>query len=167
MSTLILMRHAKAVGHGDAPSDKERALVQRGRDDAASAGAALRAARFPIATALVSSARRTAETYHHVAPLLDKCEPRFLDELYETTPPRIWELAGGPLNSGAVLVIGHNPTIHECAVALLRQCRTLPSGGEELFGSMPTASWIAFALRGSALEAADPDFIDAWRPKKP
>ena len=41
MKRLLIFRHAKAGPH-DAKHDKERALIQRGRDDAALIGRAMR-----------------------------------------------------------------------------------------------------------------------------
>ena len=62
---LVVVRHAKAEGYG--PSDFERELSQRGRGDAAAAGAWLAEQGVTADGALVSAAERTRQTWDIVA----------------------------------------------------------------------------------------------------
>ncbi len=68
MDRLILMRHGKAEQHAASGGDFERALAPRGRNDAALMGQVLAKAGLSPALALVSSARRTRETWEAAAP---------------------------------------------------------------------------------------------------
>jgi Phosphohistidine phosphatase SixA len=62
MPTLVVLRHAKAV-HTLGLADLDRTLTDRGRRDAAAAGAWLRAQGLLPAQVLCSPAQRTRETF--------------------------------------------------------------------------------------------------------
>ena len=112
MTRLILMRHAKAEPGGAGP-DFDRALAPRGRQDAARLGDWLRAEGYRPDRALVSSARRTLETWEGLrleAPM----EAR--RDLYEASAEAILAAASGL--AGTVLVVGHNPGIGGAAMRL-------------------------------------------------
>src|ERR1700679_1085857 len=63
MRRLILFRHAKAEPRGPGEDDFDRALSPRGREDAAIIGRALAQENLVPDSALISPARRTAETW--------------------------------------------------------------------------------------------------------
>ena len=112
IANLVLWRHAEAE---DGFPDAARELTRRGRRDAAAMGAWLRA-RLPEDTRiLVSPALRTRQTADA------------LELPYDTTPEvgtssdarRVLAAAAWPLDSGTVLVVGHQPTLGEIAALLL------------------------------------------------
>ena len=63
MRRLILFRHAKAEPRAAGEDDFDRPLAERGREDAALVGQALARQGFAPDAALISPARRTAETW--------------------------------------------------------------------------------------------------------
>lgn len=97
---------------------------------------------------LVSSARRTLETLEALAPLPDNpiIAPR--DDLYLAS----WEgllraIQGVPESARSVLVLGHNPGLHELAIALAGSAAIARSGdGKRLAEAFPTATLAEFSL---------------------
>ncbi len=117
---LLLLRHAKAESTGKGGvQDHDRALSDRGRGDATEMGRAIAGRSEPVELVLCSTSRRTRETWERVQPaLLGAPEVRFLRELY-TAEDTYLEILGSEGGAAAsVLLIGHNPTIHETARAL-------------------------------------------------
>lgn len=167
MSLLILLRHAKAVGYNDAPTDRDRPLTERGRNDAKIAGQKLAAAPFGAALALVSPALRTAQTWDGVAVELKPAPaPAFVDALYQADAAALWRLARENGAGRDVLVVGHNPALHDLAVALIRQLAAVPPQAAPFLDGFPTSAWLAFDCAGESLAVAEPSFLGAWRPER-
>lgn len=127
MKRLFLLRHAKSVQDGT--HDRERALSERGRHDAPRMGAYMQHNHYAPEFVLCSSARRTTETWQLIAPELDHApEAQFEGELYLATASTMLKIIrGGDNRAASLLVIGHNPGLEDCAVALARQ----PDGAAE------------------------------------
>jgi phosphohistidine phosphatase len=107
---LILWRHADAES---GIPDEERRLTALGRDQAQRAAAWLKP-RLPRATIVrVSSARRAQETARALTDAYEVCPE--IGAL--ATPVSVLEAAGWPDTPGAVLVVGHQPTLGQ-ALAL-------------------------------------------------
>jgi phosphohistidine phosphatase len=121
MKRLLIFRHAKAGPHDEA-HDKERALIERGRNDAALVGRAMRDRGYLPDLVLCSSAKRTVETWEHAAPELGaKPEVRFLHELYDAPEKSILNTIRGARESAPVLMyIGHNPGLENLARKLVQ-----------------------------------------------
>jgi phosphohistidine phosphatase len=124
MTRLLVFRHAKAGPHDEA-HDKERALIERGRNDAALMGRAMREKGYLPDLVLCSSAKRTVETWLYAAPALAaKPEVRFLDELYDAPEKAILKTIHGVKDLAPVLMcIGHNPGLEDLARKLVRKPR--------------------------------------------
>jgi phosphohistidine phosphatase len=119
MHRLHLLRHAKSSWTENV-DDSERKLNGRGRDEAERVGAALPAAIGALDLVLCSTARRTRET---AAAALAGFRPAprvvFEDGLYLAGVPALLDrLSQLDEAEGSVLVIGHNPGLHELALAL-------------------------------------------------
>lgn len=118
---LILTRHAQSGWEDAAVGDHGRTLTAKGHEDARRVGRWLARQGPGPETALVSSARRTRETWENIAAALPgTCSVEILDELYRAGPEmmlRLLQRARGK----SVLLLGHNPGIAECAHLLL--CR--------------------------------------------
>ena len=119
MKTLLLLRHAKSAWPDDV-EDHDRPLADRGRRDAPRMGAYMASAGLQPDLALVSSARRTQETWALVAPALGKaCISRTVPSIYEAEPAAILAaIHDAPQQSEMLLVIGHNPGLADLAAAL-------------------------------------------------
>jgi phosphohistidine phosphatase len=148
MHRLHLLRHAKSGWDNDL-EDAERPLSKRGRQAAQLIGETLPKAIGDVDLVLCSTALRTRETAE-LALSGFRPAPRVLFEenLYLATKEaliaRLRQLGEA---CGAVLVVGHNPGLHELAAALA------PSGsktGREITdGKFPTGVRVSFAIEGS------------------
>ncbi|MFT4287664.1 SixA phosphatase family protein [Nocardioides sp.] len=111
MSTLVVVRHAKAEQFG--PADHERALTERGLADAAAAGRWLAGQGIAPATALVSTALRTRQTWSQLAQAAGwDLEPWLDSSLYAADPDTVLDLLRAlPDEPATVVLVGHNPTM--------------------------------------------------------
>jgi phosphohistidine phosphatase len=118
---LMLLRHAKAEKGSPGMGDGERALNPRGRKDASNMGAYLARHALLPDRVTVSSARRTRETWEWLATAFSAPPPAAYDDrLYNAGPELILDVIK---ETGRVtrtlLVIGHNPGLHETARLLI------------------------------------------------
>lgn len=143
---LLLLRHARAVPGTDAGGDHARDLSERGRRDAASLGGALRRMGFRPDLALVSSALRTRRTWELLGAFADPAPaPVFSDRLYLATPEALRDalrdIAEPP---GSVMLVGHNPGLHELALQLAEAgSQPVPA---ELRAALPTCTAVLFEV---------------------
>lgn len=119
MKRLLLLRHAKSAWP-EGIEDHDRPLADRGRRDAPRMGAYMAKAGLQPDLALVSSARRTGETWALVEPSLTRpCPTRIVPSIYEAEPPSILAvIRHAPEEAGTLLVIGHNPGFEDLAALL-------------------------------------------------
>jgi len=122
MKRLLVLRHAKAGPH-DEKHDRERALVERGRNDAARMGRLMREKGYRPDLVLCSSARRTVETWENLAlGLAATPELEFLDSLYDAPEKTILKCLRAARQTATVLLyIGHNPGLEQVARLLTRK----------------------------------------------
>lgn len=116
MRNLILFRHAKAKP-GNGLQDFDRTLADKGRDDAREMGRWLEQNGLHPHFALVSSARRTRETWDLAAGAIDSAAELHLEQkLYEASAPQILAcIQGAPESAACVVVVGHNPGLEDLA----------------------------------------------------
>ncbi|TIC87783.1 histidine phosphatase family protein [Nocardioides sp. GY 10113] len=139
---LILVRHAKAEAF--AATDHERPLAERGHADAADAGRWLGEIGIDPDLAYVSTAARTRETWTDVADAAgwDGVVAHFDQSLYGADEVGALELlAATEPDVGAVVVVGHNPTMAVLA-QLLDDGEGDASG--DLSGGFPTSAVAVF-----------------------
>jgi phosphohistidine phosphatase len=117
MLQLILLRHAKAAPADEADDDHARALAPEGREAAPRMAAALAAAGAAPDVALVSDAKRTRETWELAAPSFTTAKVRFLRSLY-LCPAETIMLEAEKAGATSVILVGHNPGMHELASRL-------------------------------------------------
>ncbi|MEZ4215288.1 MAG: histidine phosphatase family protein [Myxococcota bacterium] len=142
---LLLLRHAKAE-RGDGLADRDRPLAPKGRVGARLVGEWLAArATGGELHVLCSTSLRTRETLAElaIAGALDRARLDVEEGLYLATAAsllerlrRLPEPADG--DPGAVLVVAHNPGIHELAVALAGEGDR--DAYERLRAGMPTGA---------------------------
>ena len=128
MRRLMLLRHAKT--EHDAPSghDQDRRLDNRGRLDAAAMGGWI--GRHPPLpdTVLVSTAVRAHQTWEIARDAMKDAAPKqapqpqveLLDELYAADPAQLLQIIrmAEVADPARLMVIGHNPGMHELALML-------------------------------------------------
>jgi phosphohistidine phosphatase len=119
MHRLHLLRHAKS-GADDSIDDRDRPLSRRGREAARRIGESLPGALGPLDLVLCSTALRTRETAELVLAGFGALPPiLYEDALYLAGPAAlIRRLRRLEEDRDAVLVIGHNPGLHDVAVSL-------------------------------------------------
>jgi phosphohistidine phosphatase len=111
---LILWRHAEAEDAGGKP-DLERNLTRHGRKQAARMAEWLKPRLPGKCRILVSPAKRTVQTVEPLGAQFET-DPRVAPDASSTG---ILDAAGWPEAGGAVLVVGHQPTLGEVAAELL------------------------------------------------
>jgi phosphohistidine phosphatase len=121
MRRLMLLRHSAAERANPGDSDQERPLSPEGRADAATIGAYLGNHSFRPDRVLVSPSTRTRETWRQIAAALRTApEPVFDERIYNAAAQSLFnviaEMAG---DAQSVLMLGHNPGLHELAVLLV------------------------------------------------
>ena len=120
MSRVYLLRHAHAAAAGAGQGDFDRPLDERGRSEASQVGVGLAESGVQVDAVLCSSARRTVETWQGLcASWSPGVEAELLRGLYLASADEL--LASLiPLDRAldSVLLVAHNPGIHELAVAL-------------------------------------------------
>jgi len=121
MRRLMLLRHAKTEGHAPSGEDIDRRLDERGRNDAVVIGEWMAGQRHRPRRVLVSTAVRARQTWDMAGPLLDRAVPDvvYLPELYLAEPAELLHtIRSNSANATPLLLIGHNPGLHELALML-------------------------------------------------
>jgi phosphohistidine phosphatase len=126
MKRLVLLRHAKSSWDDPALSDHDRPLTPRGRRATAAVADHIRANGLRVELVLCSSALRARETLERLGDAFGAPDTLVEDGLYAASDDELLErLHRLPEEVGSVAVIGHNPGLHDLAVALTRAGRTL------------------------------------------
>jgi phosphohistidine phosphatase len=157
--TLYLLRHAKSSWDAPALPDDQRPLAPRGRRDGKRIAEHLRRQEIEPELVLCSSAARTRETLELLRPALGGATVLVENELYGASSDQLLaRIRLVPDEVASVLVIGHNPGLHELALALAAAGDEL----ERLEEKFPTAAlatltpaepWGRVAPRGATLTA--------------
>jgi phosphohistidine phosphatase len=145
MNRLHLLRHAKS-GAKEGMDDRDRPLSRRGRETARGLGEQLPPKLGRIDLVLCSSSRRTRETLELVLPEFSP-QPRIAieDGLYLASRQELAaRLRRLDANDRNVLLIGHNPGLHELAVALAD--KNSPDFEKLAVGKFPTAALASFLV---------------------
>jgi len=164
-----VLRHAKASPHG--PDDHSRPLGPKGRRQGAELEAFLRASAAELAPVprlvLSSSALRALETAELVLPALgDDAELVVEPRLYEADADDVVNVVREvPDDVGSVMVVGHNPTLHDLALALVgAQDHQGRARLEEGFPTGALAAVRSPADRWSRLQMGEGDLLAMFTP---
>lgn len=148
MLRLLLLRHAKS----DRPpgvADLDRPLNPRGRAAAPRMAAYLAQEGLVPGVALVSPALRTRQTFGPVSEALRDVSVRYERGLYEASASTILAAVRGVDEPVCVLVVGHNPGLHDLAT--------------DLVGSGPREARVSLATQFPTAALAVIDFeASAW-----
>ena len=147
---LFLFRHAKSAWP-DGVDDHERPLAPRGKKAAPKMGLMMARSQIRPDLAIVSTARRTQQTWKLLEPHLPACAKRSESRIYEAAAAQILDIIRETDDKiRALMVVGHNPGLEDTALQLLRTEND--PAADKLREKFPTA-----ALAVLALEA------DRWR----
>jgi phosphohistidine phosphatase len=145
MRRLILMRHGEAERPRPGLEDFDRALDEEGRGESRRMGVALAEAGFAPDLALVSAARRTLETWTAAAAAFSNdvaVEQR--RGLYAASAVTLAAtVAEAADRAEVIMLVGHNPGIHQYVVHLAQQSGPRPGSRIDRF---PTGSAAVFAI---------------------
>ncbi|WP_269714346.1 SixA phosphatase family protein [Caulobacter sp. NIBR2454] len=145
MERLILMRHGAAERRGPTGGDFDRALTAQGRIDAALIGDALAKAGFAPDLALVSEARRAQDTWTAAGESFPKARKESREDFYSASTQTVLTAVEGE-TAGTVMVVGHNPTLQDLAVGLLKASGASPALIARLEMRFPPATAAAFSF---------------------
>jgi phosphohistidine phosphatase len=138
----VLIRHAKA---GEAATDIDRPLTEKGSRAAAAIGAWLARKELNPDLVLVSPARRAQQTWGQAAEALEGApEPVVERRIYENTVESLLEAIGeGNDDVQILVVVGHNPSIGTLAFAL-EDGEGDPNARSQLADGFPTGAVAVF-----------------------
>jgi phosphohistidine phosphatase len=149
MRQLLLLRHAKSSWDDPRLPDHARPINARGRRNAAAMAEAMRELGLVPDVVLVSSARRTLQTLEALSPIEGSPLIEPMDALYLAPWQALLDVLRGVRETArSVLLVGHNPGLHELAMALAGPA-AMASGGpmaERLAASYPTATLTEFSI---------------------
>jgi len=120
MRRLLLLRHAKTERPESGERDRDRKLTARGRADAPVIGAYMAQHRLVPDLALVSPVARAEETWVLIAEAFKKTPRVVKDErIYNAAAETLVRIVGAAGDARTLLVVGHNPGLHDLAVQLI------------------------------------------------
>ncbi len=121
MRRLLLLRHSKADRLQPGTRDHARVLTEPGRADAARIGLYLARHELSPDLACISPSVRTLETWALATAALHPAPPARTEQgLYDATAQTLFKLvAETPAVSRTVILVGHNPGLHEFALMLI------------------------------------------------
>lgn len=139
------MRHAKTEPWHSGIDDQGRALLDRGKSDAALVAAEIKAQGWRPDRVLVSSARRTRETWRVMSESLMGTEHIVLDELYLAGTSAIETTIKAHDMNQTLMLLGHNPGMHDFAARMSSRAGTAhQKAAFMLADKMPTAAAALF-----------------------
>jgi phosphohistidine phosphatase len=149
MHQLLLLRHAKSSWDTAATPDRDRPLNARGRRTATAMRRAMRDLGLAPNLILVSTSKRTLETMSALEPWDDTPLVEPMDDLYLANDSRLLvALQAVAETVRSVLLIGHNPGMHELAVALTDPRVSADGLVRRVREGFPTGALAEFSVAG-------------------
>lgn len=156
MRRLLLLRHAKTEPSEPGKDDLSRVLVERGRQDAAKMGAYMATHKLTPDRVILSPAARSQQTWQHMAGAKARAasatvpDTKTLEQIYDASADDIaGAIAEQPANVQVLLIVGHNPGLHDAALTLIAS------------GSIDARELLREGLPTTGLVVIDFQF-DAW-----
>lgn len=144
MRQLLLMRHAKSSRDDPHLPDHGRPLAPRGRRALVAMRAAIRDHGLSPDIVLVSAATRARQTLEVLEPWDETPLVEVMDALYMANARQMLGVLHGVAETArSVLLIGHNPGLHELSLLL--------AGAHAMGGAMPEATRLAGGFPTAAL----------------
>jgi phosphohistidine phosphatase len=164
---VILLRHGKSSWSDPTLADLDRPLAPRG--ERASRRIAKYMLRKKIRPSLVlcSHSLRTRQTLEAIEPSLGKGSSVELEpELYAASEAKLLELLQAlPESVDSVMLIGHNPGLHELALLLASRGSELPRL-EQKFPTGALARLVVDSASWAALRPGDGELVDYVFPRQ-
>jgi phosphohistidine phosphatase len=158
MRQLLLLRHAKSSWGDPSQNDHARPLNASGRSAAAAIRTAMRQLGLVPDVVLVSSARRTLQTLEALGPWDETPIIEPMNGLYLATAPQILQLINGISPTvRSLLVVAHNPGLHDLAMSLVG-AHAMSSNGNmlrKLAAGFPAGALAEFTIARSWRDLGD------------
>lgn len=142
MRRLLVLRHAKTENDSPTGRDRDRRINDRGRADALDIANYLVHEQLTPEQIVVSSAVRTRQTLDIIQGEMSPPPDVTIDEaLYHAGVSELFEIVralGGTTNP--LMLIGHNPGLHEFALALVAEGHQ--AGRRALEAGLPTSGLV-------------------------
>ena len=151
MRQLLLLRHAKSSRGDRTLPDRDRPLSARGRHDAGVMREAMRRLGLTPDLVLVSPACRTLQTLDTLEPWDETPLIETVDALYLADIPQLLSALHGVAETvRSVLLIGHNPGMHDLALSLAGDLALVRSDDttRRLVAGYPTGALAEFSVAG-------------------
>jgi phosphohistidine phosphatase len=152
--TMILLRHAKSSWSDSTLADIDRPLAPRGKRASRKLAEHIRRKKIQPALVLCSPSRRTRQTLEAVEASLGKrCVVELVPQLYGASEQQLLEqLQALPDPVRSVMVIGHNPGLHDLALVLASHGPDL----QRLEEKFPTGALATLVVGGEHWTALGP-----------
>lgn len=145
MRRLLLLRHAKTERPEPGTRDRDRKLTKRGRNDAPVVGAYMARHGLVPDLALVSPVTRAEQTWTLVAAAFAKAPRLVKDErIYNASAEKLLGIIRETRDAHVLLVIGHNPGLHDLAVRLIASGEV--EARERVTEKLPTSGLVVIDL---------------------
>jgi phosphohistidine phosphatase len=138
---LMLLRHGKALKSAPGERDFDRALAARGATDSEKLGAFMTRRQLVPDRVVVSPAVRARDTWVRAAAACPQAPPpTYEPRLYDAKAETILGIVQDSGEAGLVLIVGHNPGLHELAALLIASGDV--ETRERLQENLPTAGLV-------------------------
>jgi phosphohistidine phosphatase len=154
LTDLILFRHGKAVRQHEARDDFSRGLTPRGRVQAAAQAQRLKEEGCDLQLALVSTALRAAETWDACHLAFPDAQVQMMRQFY-LAAPSIYLGAAKSVTASRVMIVAHDPGLHQLACSLMKGDTGQDRGQTDLREHLPTS--------GVAWFTADPSTSSGFK----
>jgi phosphohistidine phosphatase len=165
--TVILLRHGKSSWSDPALADLDRPLAPRGKRASRRIAKYMRRKRIRPALVLCSPSLRTRQTLEAIESSLGEGSAvELVPELYAASERELLErLQALPESVGSVMLIGHNPGLHDLARVLASLGADLPLL-EEKFPTGALATLVVDSDSWAALRPGDAELVDYVVPRQ-
>lgn len=164
MRRLYLLRHAKSSWELAGQLDYERGLTERGEDDLELISGLIVEHGIAPDFVFCSGARRARDTLRGVMKALPSgAQVEYTDAIYQASAKDLLDvLRGVPTKYDAVLLVGHNPAMHDLSVEIARESEELV----RVAAKFPTAALAEFEFDGDWADLGE-DSVDITRFTRP
>lgn len=160
MDRLILLRHGDAERDSESGGDFDRPLSNRGREESARMGETLAEMGLIPDLALASAALRTRETWAALSASFPHARAEFDEDLYLAEPERVRQAIDAARGRcRTLMIVGHNPGLHDLALALLIQAGGASPSMNRVRGGFPTGAAAVFLIDAKGRPADDGVFF--------
>jgi phosphohistidine phosphatase len=165
--TVILLRHGKSSWSDSTLADIDRPLAPRGERASRKVANYMRQQRIQPALVLCSPALRTRQTLEAVRSSLGKrCAVEVVPELYAASEEELLGLLQAlPESVRSVMLIGHNPGLHDLALVLASRGADLPQL-EEKFPTCALARLVVRSESWTALTPGEAELVEYLVPRQ-